>query len=614
MVELRMMDDFLMLSLEERKSYLLEIAELEDFWLIGSINNPADDKPFFFINHVINPYTGFELVQALFADKGDRIDVFCALPSNAARYKNDTLVAVKVKMTDDKKLKQGKIFTTTYKDVYIIEDNNELLNLINKSELDLPIIALAKPAYYQRSEGVFEKIDEILKKKLEKELEAIQAENDAVARTKREAELKLRVAIEKEESLKIETAHLQTLSTQLQELGFSFEEHPNSSSETIYLDVPEKPSQLLQGIQAQLKARGFQYESRFLRQLMLSLTTGQMIILTGPSGTGKTTIVKQLADVVNAKYEIIPVQPSWTDKQDLLGFYNPIRKLYVPSPFLDCLLEAAKYPEQLYFICLDEMNLAQIEYYLADLLSIRELEDAKLRLYSDFEYQQNMDELGWFVQKLIKSEESLETTLQHMQLDTFAHFEMTARFQNLKRYQPKIEIPSNVRIIGTMNVDGAVQAVSPKVVDRSFVIPVARQQKEDVTVTEQIGSYNIHPKNFEVAYDASKNISTQLRSAMNALQVELANFHIGYNERVEKHIRQYYLAASQFDINTKQQVDDLTVMKLLPRVHEQIEQDHMITSLIKTLEAHVGSEPMARFKIKQMQDKMRQIGLFSYWS
>lgn len=614
MVQLQLMDDFLMLSSQERKNYLLEIAELEDFWLIGSINNPADDKPFFFINHLINPYTGLKLNQSFFADRGDRIDVFCPLPLNEKRYENDTLVAVKVRMTDDKKLKQGKFFTSTYKDIYIIEDNNELLKLFNKSELDLPIVALAKPAYYQRSEGVFEKIDEILKKKLTLELEAIQAENDAVNRIKKEVELKLRVAVEKEETLKKETEQLQILRTQLQALGFSFEEHLNFSSETTYLDVPEKPSQLLQGIQAQLKARGFQYESRFLRQLILSLTTGQMIILTGPSGTGKTSIVKQLADVINAKYEIIPVQPSWTDKQDLLGFYNPIRKLYVPSPFLDCLIEATNHPEQLYFICLDEMNLAQIEYYLADLLSIRELEDAKLRLYSDFEYQQNMDELGWFVQKLIKGEESLETILQHMQLDTLAHFEMTARFQNLKRYQPEIKIPGNVRIIGTMNVDGAVQAVSPKVVDRSFVIPVARQQKENVEITEHIGSYNIHPKNFEVAPDTSKNISTKLRSAMNAIQAELANFHIGYNERVEKHIHQYYLAASQFDINTKQQVDDLTVMKLLPRVHEQTEKDHMIPSLIKTIEAHVGVEPMAKFKIKKMQDKMGQIGLFSYWS
>lgn len=614
MVQLRKMEDFLLLSSEERKSYLLEVAELEDFWLIGVINNSVNDNPFFFINNTINPYTGLEINQELFIDKKARIDIFCKLPLNAARYEDNTLVAVKVMMNDDEKLKQGKFFSTLYKDIYMIEDDNKVLDLLNKSEFDLPIIALAKPAYYQRSEGSFEKIDNILKKKLALELEANRAEKDAIIRTKQQTELKLQEAIEKEEAVKIEAAQLQALSAQLQTLGLSFEDHLNIASEITYLDVPKKPKQLIQGIQAQLKARGFQYESRFLRQLIVSLTTGQMIILTGPSGTGKTSIVKQLADVVNARYEIIPVQPSWTDKQDLLGFYNPIRKLYVPTPFLDCLLEAAKHPDQLYFICLDEMNLAQIEYYLADLLSIRELENAQLRLYSDFEYQQNIDELSWFVDKLIKSEESLEATLQQMQLDTFAHFEMTARFQNLQRYQPQIEIPSNVRIIGTMNVDGAVQTVSPKVVDRSFVIPVARQKKEDVTVTEEIGSYNVHPEKFEVTYDASKNISTQLRSAMNALQAELAKFHIVYNERVEKHIRQYYLAATQFDLNTKQQVDDLTLTKLLPRVHEQVERNQMITSLIKTLESHVEVESGAKSKIKQMQDKMKQTGLFSYWS
>lgn len=207
-----------------------------------------------------------------------------------------------------------------------------------------------------------------------KEIDAKNERNEARLLEVQKAEGHLEEA---KQQFAIERKHLYSLQQKLEELGFVFNEQADEQlikSDESFLETPETPLELLKGMQAQLSARGYHYEEKTLGQLLLALMTEQMIILSGPSGTGKTTIVKQFASIVNAKCEIIPVQPSWTDKQDLLGFYNPIRQLYVPSAFLDCLIEAKQNEEQLYIICLDEMNLAQIEYYLADLLSVRELE------------------------------------------------------------------------------------------------------------------------------------------------------------------------------------------------------------------------------------------------
>ena len=382
-----------------------------------------------------------------------------------------------------------------------------------------------------------------------------------------------------------------------------------------FLETPETPSQLLKEIQSQLSLRGYHYEGKTLRQIFLALMTEQMIILSGPSGTGKTTIVKQLATLINAKYEIIPVQPSWTDKQDLLGFYNPIRKLYVPSPFLDCLIEAKENIDQLYFICLDEMNLAQIEYYLADLLSVRELQEAKLRLYSEFEYKQNMSEIKWFVQQMLKEEyTSVEEALKKNQIDSIAHYKMIARYENIKRYSSLIDIPENVRIIGTMNVDGAVQALSPKVIDRSFVIPINRQKKENVKTVVDSGKYNIPAEYFKINITETPKISSQLRQAVNEVQEKLEDWNIEYNDRVEQHILLYYIAAKNMGISTKQQIDDITLMKLLPRLHEMLDNERLITELYQIIENHTKGEDLSTGKIKKMKHKFEQTGLFSYWS
>ncbi|MGA4718734.1 AAA family ATPase [Fictibacillus nanhaiensis] len=612
MIEAITIEAFAELSSNDREAYILDRVQLEDFWLIGHVRYPFEEKPFFFIDQLINPYTGVSLEAKIFNDFIRPLSIYCRKKATDKPYEDGTLVAAKLHLTEsNNEIKKGNILNTTLEEVYPIEDSDEIFDLIGMNKEEVGIIALAKPSLYKDRESRFINAANIIKTKIKddiKHLDSILNENQK----------QLSYMERQEERLDKTKQNLYSLQQKLEELGFVFDkqsEEKLEESEESFLDTPETPSELLKGIQSQLSVRGYHYEEKTIRQILLALTTDQMIILSGPSGTGKTTIVKQLASIVNAYYEIIPVQPSWTDKQDLLGFYNPIRKLYVPSPFLDCLIEAKENKDQLYFICLDEVNLAQIEYYLADLLSVRELEQGKLRLYSDFEYKQNINEIKWFIQRMSKEKvSSIEEALKKIQMDSIAHYEMVTRFENIKRYKPLLDIPQNVRIIGTMNVDGAVQALSPKVIDRSFVIPINRQDKEIVDSVSKIGKYDISAEYFTTNITETPRISNQLREAIDEIQQELKKWNIEYNERFEKHILLYYVASKNLGLSTKQQVDDITLMKLLPRLHEMIEDEQLITTLLQVIERHGKDELLSKRKLEKMKLRFKQTGLFSYWS
>jgi len=612
MIEAITIEAFAELSSNDREAYILDRTQLEDFWLIGHVRYHFEEKPFFFIDQLINPYTGVSLEAKIFNNFSRPLSIYCRKKAADKPYEDGTMVAAKLNLTEsNNEIKKGNILNTILDEVYPIEDSDEIFDLVGMNKEDLGIIALAKPSLYKDRESRFIDAANIIKTKIKDDIENLDLKLD-------ENQKQLLYMERQEERLDKTKQNLYSLQQKLEELGFVFDKQPEvqlEETEESFLDTPETLSELLKGIQTQLSVRGYHYEEKTLRQILLALMTEQMIILSGPSGTGKTTIVKQLASIINAKYEIIPVQPSWTDKQDLLGFYNPIRKLYVPSAFLDCLIEAKQNEDKLYFICLDEMNLAQIEYYLADVLSIRELEDGKLRLYSDFEYEQNMNEIRWFIQRMSQEETlEIEEALRKIQMDSLAHYEMVTRFENLKRYAPVLNIPQNVRIIGTMNVDGAVQALSPKVIDRSFVIPLYRQESEKVASVSKIGQYDLSVQYFTTNTTETPRISNQLREAVKDIQQELKNWHIEYNERVERHILLYYVAAKNLGISTKQLADDITIMKLLPRIHEMVDDEQLITSLIEVVERHVKDELLSKRKLEKMQQKFEQTGLYSYWS
>lgn len=138
---------------------------------------------------------------------------------------------------------------------------------------------------------------------------------------------------------------------------------------------------LLHQIQSHIRRKGFFFPKHLIENFYLSLKTKPFVILAGISGTGKTRLVKLFAEAFgatgnNGQFTLIPVRPDWSDPADLLG-YKDLSGRFKPGPLTEVLVEARK-PEnghKPYFICMDEMNLARVEHYFSDLLSVLETQD-----------------------------------------------------------------------------------------------------------------------------------------------------------------------------------------------------------------------------------------------
>ena len=195
----------------------------------------------------------------------------------------------------------------------------------------------------------------------------------------------------------------------------------------------------IETIVERIRTQGFALSDKLIRAYHVALQTKPLVILPGISGTGKTRLTRLYADAVhqvapplpNPYYLIVAVQPDWHSARDLLGYYNAITSMYHPTPFLRLLARAAADPQQPYYVCLDELNLARPEYYLAPILS------------------------------------ALETIDHSIDLQVPGDEVRTASGETLTN---PFRLPLNVHITGTVNVDESTHALSDKLLDRANVI------------------------------------------------------------------------------------------------------------------------------------------------
>ena len=193
------------------------------------------------------------------------------------------------------------------------------------------------------------------------------------------------------------------------------------------------------------EGKGFTFSKEMLSRYFLSLRAKPFVILTGISGTGKTKIAQILGDYIcqdderedaQRRKAFIPVRPDWMDNKGLLGFYNILDQKYHSTPLLDLLLNALEEPEEPHFVILDEMNLAKVEQYFSDFLSIME-------------------------SRTSDRPEGEQITL---------HSGKEVEAEDGRSIPGKIHIPPNVFFTGTVNVDETTYMFSPKVLDRANVI------------------------------------------------------------------------------------------------------------------------------------------------
>lgn len=135
---------------------------------------------------------------------------------------------------------------------------------------------------------------------------------------------------------------------------------------------------VLERISEYVSASGFYFPQQLTHNFYLSLKTRPFVILAGISGTGKTRLVRLFAEAIgataeNGQFTLIPVRPDWSDPAELIG-YRDLSGMFQPGPLTLVIREASR-PENRkkpYFVCLDEMNLARVEHYFSDMMSLLE--------------------------------------------------------------------------------------------------------------------------------------------------------------------------------------------------------------------------------------------------
>ena len=178
---------------------------------------------------------------------------------------------------------------------------------------------------------------------------------------------------------------------------------------------------------------GLYYEEKVIRLIFAGLASTKLVLLQGISGTGKTSLPYAMGKFFQNDSTIVSVQPSWRDRAELFGYFNEFSKRFNETEVLRRIYESA-YNDDVNVMVLDEMNIARVEYYFAEMLSIMEMPDAT----------------EWRIELVPSSWENDPKKLK----------------------DGKLLIPQNVWYVGTANNDDSTFAVSDKVYDRAFTINI----------------------------------------------------------------------------------------------------------------------------------------------
>ena len=299
---------------------------------------------------------------------------------------------------------------------------------------------------------------------------------------------------------------------------------------------------MINQVVASIQSTGLIYSDTLIKRLAYSLMAKPFVILSGLAGSGKTQLAlafaKCLCEDIDDQVCTVSVGADWTNREPLLGYPNALKgDEYVKpeSGVLQLLMRANDDPTNPYFLILDEMNLSVVERYFADFLSAMESGEV-IKLWDGNEKEENEN-----------------------------------------KYVPaSINLPKNVFIIGTINVDETTYMFSPKVLDRANVIEfkIAPEEMEQYLNERK----DINPKNVESACaDMAVDFVNKAKSPVQIVngdektilllffkELQSVNAEFGY--RTVNEIGRYiHFAKGNMDINAT--IDTAILQKLLPKLH-----------------------------------------------
>ncbi len=266
-----------------------------------------------------------------------------------------------------------------------------------------------------------------------------------------------------------------------------------------------------------------------VREFIAGLAASKILILQGISGAGKTSLAYAFGEYIGNPSTIIPVQPMWKERSDLLGYYNEFTKNFNETVLFKKLYEAGA-SDAMYITVLDEMNIARIEYYFAEFLSLLEIPDPDLR-YLQVVSDKWANDPEWIKDGAVK-------------------------------------LPQNMWFIGTVNDDDSAFVISDKVYDRAMILnltghsePMETPEGQPVSVTceEFNGMVKTAQAGFALSAESCARIET--------LDKFLADkFRISYGNRIKRQITEYVAAYVACGGTEEEALDDILAKKVLRKL------------------------------------------------
>lgn len=303
------------------------------------------------------------------------------------------------------------------------------------------------------------------------------------------------------------------------------------------------------------------YEESDIRKFIAGLAVSHIIILQGMSGTGKTSLAYAFGEYLDNPSTIIPVQPMWKERTDLIGYYNEFTKRFNETDLLKKMYEA-NYGDGIYITVLDEMNIARIEYYFAEFLSLLEIPDPDKRLL------------------------------------TVVSDEWSDDPQKLKGGH--IKLPENMWFIGTANNDDSTFAISDKVYDRAMVLDLDTKAGQ-YTVKDAKKQYITYPKFRALVNEALGEYALTARNlnrlkALDGYMIE--NYRITFGNRIMKQIREYVAVYMSCGGGELEALDDILAKKVMRKLGtlNPVYMRNTADAFIKFLDELFGEENMTLCK------------------
>ena len=323
------------------------------------------------------------------------------------------------------------------------------------------------------------------------------------------------------------------------------------------------------------KAEKLYFDIDTIRYFVSAFGTTHFMILEGLSGTGKSSLPRYFAKFINAEVLFIPVQATWRDRTNLIGFFNEFSKTFTETEFLINLYEANYNPDKLHFYVLDEMNISRSEYYFADFLSVLEypVTDWKLKV---------------------------------MQLPF--NFIPPAKLN-----EGIIQIPENAYFVGTANKDDSTFTITDKVYDRAITIDFDNRN-DAFEVEEEVSTINISASHLKAVYEAAQQTTeNQLTKADLDKFTKITNFiyeqfDIAFGNRILTQIEKIVPVFVQCGGKKEDALDFLLSRKVISKIEGRFE-DYVkgaLKELLQMLENSYGKGVFKRSE-KTINGLMRRL-------